>query len=162
MDEKTKEQLLLELMEIQKMLEEKVEIQDHLIKRFQMLTSNEGLFSQIIDYCPYPIAVFTQQGALITANNVLFKEAKIKCKDLEEGKCNIFKHNSGNIQLINAVKQVFTGKTFLLESLKNPLSIFSGTKRENELPSKNFEKAIVFPIFAHDGKVTHGVVVFTI
>lgn len=162
MGEKTKEQLLFELLEIQKTLEKKVEIQDHMIKRFQMLTSNEGLFSQIIDYCPYPIAVFTKQGNLITANHALLKEGAIKLKDLEAGKCNIFMHNSGNIQLINAAKQVFTGKTFLLEGLKDPLSLFTGTSMEDGSPIKNYEKAIIFPVLADDGKVTHGVVVFTI
>ncbi len=162
MGEKTKEQLLAKLLEIQKMLEEKVAFQDHMIKKFQMLTSNEGLFHQIIDYCPYPIAVFTQQGTLVAANNALIKETKIKYKDLAEGKCNIYERNSDNFQLVNAARQVFTGKTFFLENLKNPLAIFSETKRGSESPSKNFERAIVFSISDDDGKITHGVVVFTI
>jgi len=160
--EKTKEQLLFELMEIQKTLGKKVELHDHMIKRFQTLTSNEGLFSQIIDYCPYPIAVFTPQGTLIMANHALFKEAKLESKDLEAGKCNVFRQNSSNIQLHNAVKQIFTGKTFLLEGLEEPLSIFSGAKRDNKMSSENFDKAIVFPIFNDDGEISHGVIVFTI
>ncbi|NLV35412.1 MAG: hypothetical protein GXY17_01895, partial [Clostridiaceae bacterium] len=64
MGDKTKEQLLEELSEVQKMLEEKTETQGKMIKRFQMLVSNEALFSQIIDFFPYPIAIFTPQYTL--------------------------------------------------------------------------------------------------
>ena len=162
MCEKTKEQLLQELTEIQKMLEKKVEIQSLMIKRFQMLTYNEGLFSQVIDYCPYPIAVFTSQGTLATANNALLTETKIDHKDLREGKCKIIKHNSDDFRLINAIKKVFAGNTFYLEGLKNPLSIFSETKRKNESDFEKFKKAIIFPISGDNGEITHGAVIILV
>lgn len=50
MGDKTKEQLLKELSEVQEMLEEKTEAQGRMIKKFQMLIANEGLFSRIIDF----------------------------------------------------------------------------------------------------------------
>jgi len=58
---KTKEQLLEELSEVQKMLEERTETQGQMIRKFQMLMVNEGLFSQVIDFFPYPIAIFTSE-----------------------------------------------------------------------------------------------------
>ncbi|MGB4312000.1 MAG: hypothetical protein WBJ17_03665, partial [Natronincolaceae bacterium] len=64
MGDKTKEQLLKELLEVQKMLEEKTEAQGRMIKKFQMLIANEGLFSHIIDFFPYPIIIFTPQHIL--------------------------------------------------------------------------------------------------
>ena len=44
MGDKTKEQLLVELAEVQKMLEERTEIQGRMIKKFQLLIANEGCF----------------------------------------------------------------------------------------------------------------------
>jgi hypothetical protein len=68
MSDKTKEQLLEELTEVQKMLEERTEIQGQMIRKFQLLIANEGLFSQIIDFFPYPIAIFTPQYTLTMVN----------------------------------------------------------------------------------------------
>jgi hypothetical protein len=45
MGSKTKEQLLEELSEVQKMLEKRTETQGHMIRKFQTLIENEGLFS---------------------------------------------------------------------------------------------------------------------
>ena len=42
---KTKEQLLEELSEVQKMLEKRTETQGHMIRKIQTLIENEGLFS---------------------------------------------------------------------------------------------------------------------
>ena len=68
MGDKTKEQLLEELSEVQKMLDEKTETQVHMIKKFQMLITNDGIYSQIIDLFPYPIAIFTPQFTLAMVN----------------------------------------------------------------------------------------------
>jgi PAS domain-containing protein len=78
MGDKMKEQLLEELAEVQKMLEEKTEIQGHMIRKFQLLIENEGLFSQIIDFFPYPIAIFTPQHTLTMVNKAFAAETKMR------------------------------------------------------------------------------------
>ncbi len=162
MGEKTKEQLLSELLELQKELEAKVQYHDQMIRRFQMLTANEGLFSQIIDFCPYPIAVFTPQGILETINDAFATETGANPEDLRAGRLNIYHCISENIALINAIKQVFAGETCFLDDLQNPLVGFPEQKRKRDFPSKYYHKAIVFPIPAEDGLAMHGVAVFTI
>ncbi len=161
MGEKTKEQLLLELLELQKELEEKVQYHDQMIRRFQMLTANEGLFSQIIDFCPYPIAVFTLQGILETVNNAFAAETGATPEDLGAGRLNIYHCIFDNIALTSAVRQAFAGETCFLDDLKYPLFRFP-EKRKNDSKPKNYRKAIVFPISAEDGLVMHSVAVFTI
>ena len=162
MGEKTKEQLLAELLELQKELEEKVQYHDQMIRRFQMLTANEGLFSQIIDFCPYPIAVFTPQGILETVNNAFAAETGANPEDLGAGRLNIYHCISDNIALTSAIRQAFAGETCFLDDLKYPLVPFSKEKRKEDSATKNYRKAIVFPIPAEDDLMTHGVAVFTI
>ena len=162
MGEKTKEQLLSELLELQKELEEKVQYHDQMIRRFQMLTANEGLFSQIIDFCPYPIAVFTPQGILETVNNAFAAETGAIPDDLGAGRLNIYRCISDDIALTSAIRLAFAGETCFLDDLKNPLIRFSEGKRKKNSTTKDYRKAIVFPIPAEDGLVTHGVAVFTI
>jgi hypothetical protein len=53
MEKKTKEQLLDELTEVQKMLEKRTELQGHMMRDLKLLVANELLFSQIIDFLPY-------------------------------------------------------------------------------------------------------------
>ena len=44
---KTKEQLLEELTEVQKMLVKRTEIQGHMIRKLQLLIANEGCFPRL-------------------------------------------------------------------------------------------------------------------
>jgi len=160
--EKTKEQLLSELLELQKELEKKVQHQDQMIRRFQMLTANEGLFPQIIDFCPYPIAVFTPQGILETVNSAFAAETGADGEGLGTGKLSIYDCISNDVELDSAIRQAFAGKTQFLDSLKNPLTGFPELKQKTGLPSKSYRKAIIFPIPSDDGLILHGVAVFTI
>lgn len=162
MGEKTKEQLLSELLELQKELADKVQYHHQMIRRFQMLTANEGLFSQIIDFCPYPIAVFTPQGILETVNNAFAAETGANQGDLRAGRLNIYHCISDDIALTSGVRQAFAGETCFLDNLNNPLIGFPEQKSKKDLPSKSYQKAIIFPIPAEDSLVMHGVAVFTI
>ncbi|MDD2497873.1 MAG: hypothetical protein PHY90_07075 [Desulfitobacteriaceae bacterium] len=139
-----------------------MQYQDQMIQRFQMLTANEGLFSQIIYFCPYPIAVFTPQGILETVNNAFAAKTGANQEDLKAGRLNIYHCISDDIALMRAIRQAFAGETCFLDDLKNPLIGFPERKRKKDSPSKNYHKAIVFPIPAEDGLAMHGVAVFTI
>ena len=112
MGDKTKKQLLEELSEVQKMLEEKTEAQGHMIRKFQMLIANEGLFSQIIDFFPYPIAIFTPQYTLSIVNKAFAAETKTRFRDLEKGAVRILQYKINDMRLAAAVRKVFAGDTF--------------------------------------------------
>ena len=157
---KTKEQLLEELSEVQKMLEERTETQGQMIKRFQTLIENEGLFSQIIDFLPYPLAIFTPQYTLAMTNKAFAEETKTRVMYPEKGAVRILQHKIDDIQLAAAVTGVFAGNTFFLEDLKNPFSMFSGITQQRAAESNRLNKAVIFPVPADDAEITHGVIVF--
>ena len=160
MGDKTKEQLLEELAEVQKMLEERTETQGHMIRKFQMLIANEGLFSQIIDFLPYPLAIFTSQYTLAMVNKAFAAVTKMRFMNLEKGAVRILQHKINNMQLAAAVTGVFTGGTFFLEDLKNPFSMFSGITQQSAPEPDHFNRAVIFPVTADDAKITYGVAVF--
>lgn|GEM_PF-287303 len=158
--DKTKERLLEELLEVQKMLEQRTEAQGHMIRKFQMLIANEGLYSQIIDFFPYPIAIFTPQYTLAMVNKAFAAQTNMRFADLERETVRILRYKTDDTQLASAVMQVFSGGTFFLEDLKNPFSMFSGVSKKSIPHPDGFKRAVVFPVPADNAKVTHGVIVF--
>lgn len=160
MDEKTKEQLLEELSEVQKMLEEKTETHGHMIKKFQLLIANDGLFSQIIDFFPYPIAIFTPQHTLTMVNKTFTAETNIRLMDLGKEAVQILPYKIDNMRLAEAVIRVFAGETFFLEELGGDLFMLLGIAAKDALQLNHFNKAVIFPVPSDDNKITHGVIVF--
>lgn len=158
MEDKTKEQLLEELSAVQKMLEERTETQGQMIRKFQTLITNEGLFSQIVDFFPYPIAIFTPQHTLALVNKAFDAETETRFINLEKDAARIHQYKINDGQLAAAVEQVFKGDTFFLDDLKNPFSMFQGITGPSRL-SDRFQKAVIFPV-PTDDKITHGVIVF--
>lgn len=158
-ESKAKEQLLMELIEFQKMLEEKVETQERMIQKFQTLIRNEGLFSQVIQYFPYPIAVFTRDGVINMANQKFFDETNRNPKDVSEDKINMHDRlTTENYEILEAVQDVFSGETKLLKNLSDPLSMF--VRDDDEKSPANFGGAIFFPLVGDKGQIAYGVVMF--
>lgn len=160
MGDKTKEQLLEEQSEVQKMLEERTETQGQMIRKFQLLIENEGLFSQIIDFLPYPLAIFTPQYTLAMTNKAFAEETKTRIIYPEKGAARILQHKIIDMRLAAAITGIFAGNTFFLEDLKNPFSMFSGITRQSAPQPDRFNRAVIFPVTADDAKITHGVIVF--
>lgn len=160
MGDKTKEQLLEELAEVQKMLEERTATQGQMIKKFQMLIANEGLSSQIIDFFPYPLAIFTLNYTLVMVNKAFTEETKMQLKNQGNGCVRVLIHKIEDTQLVAAVTRVFAGDTFLLEGLQSPFSMFSGIPEYNAQQSNRFNKAVIFPVPNAEGRITHGVIVY--
>jgi len=160
MGEKTKEQLLEEISAVQKMLEEKPNTHSHMIKKFQSLIGNDGLFSQIIDFFPYPIAIFTSKHTLTMVNKAFTAETNIKLADLEKEAVRIVQYKIDNMQLAEAVTRVFAGDTFFLEELDGTLFTLLGITAKDAPQSGRFSKAIIFPVPSDDDKIIHGVIVF--
>jgi hypothetical protein len=160
MDEKTKEQLLEDLSAVQKMLEEKTKTHGHMIKKFQLLIANNGLFSQIIHFFPYPIVIFTPQYTLTMVNNAFTAETNIKLTNLEKEAVRILPYKIDNMRLTEAVIRVFAGATFFLEDLNGTLFTLLGITAGDAPQSGHFNKAVVFPVPSGNDKITHGVIVF--
>jgi hypothetical protein len=160
MGEKTKEQLLDELAEVQKMLEERTEMQGQMIRKFQLLIANELLISQIIDFFPYPIAIFTLQYRVTMVNRIFASEAKMLVKNSGEQEVRILKHRIEDAQLATAVTRVFEGVISFLEDIKEPFSMFSGIATQIALHPSRFNRAVVFPVPADDEEINHAVIVF--
>ena len=118
------------------------------------------LFPQIIDFLPYPIAIFTPQYTLVMINKAFAKAVKMRFINAEKGTVRILQYKIDDTRLAEAVKRVFAGDTFFLEDLKNPFSMFSGITRKSAPHPDNFNKAVIFPITDDNAGITYGVIVF--
>lgn len=157
--EKTKEQLLKELIEMQKQIEQKVEDQERFINRFQILIQNEGLFSQVIDNFPFPIAIFEQSGVLTIANKTLLSKAKLSASDVTEHRINLLNRiTNENYPVFEAVEDIFLGETTVLKNLVDPISLFS--RDDSCVAPSNFQSTVFFPVVKSGRKITHGAVMF--
>ena len=160
MDDKTKERLLDELAEVQKILKEETGIQGQMIRKFQSLIANNGLFSQIIDFLPYPIAIFTPRYTLAITNKAFAAETKRLFENAGKEGARILKYKIDDTQLAVAITRVFAGDTFFLKNLKNPFSMFSENTGQSAQQTGRFNRAVVFPVPANDAEITHGVIMF--
>jgi len=161
MSDKAKEQLLEELFEVRGVLEKRAEIQGQMIKKFQLLIENEGLFSQIIDFFPYPVAIFTPEYTLVMVNKAFETEAKMRFINPGKRAARILKHKISDLQLASALNRVFSGETFFLEDLKDPFSMFSGIANQSVPETGRFNRAVIFPVPADSGsEISHGVIAF--
>jgi len=86
-----------------------------------MLIGNEGLFSQIIDFFPYPIVIFTPQYTLAMVNKAFAAETKTRFMNSEKGAVRILQYKIDDMQLATAVTRVFAGDTFFFRGLKEPV-----------------------------------------
>jgi len=147
---KTKEQLLNELIRMQKDIEKKVEAQERCINRFQLLAQNDGLFSQVIDNLPYPVAIFERSGVVRMANDTLIRQAKIRANDISEGKINLLNRvTDENYTVFEAAEDVFIGETTMLKNLVFPLALFHRDEAHKEQDA--YQNAVFFPVPGSDG-----------
>lgn len=155
-EKKTREQLLKELIEMQRNIEEKVKEQDSLIKNFQFLFQNEGLSSQVIGNFPYPIAIFDRSGMLTMANRALLQKANIRSDDVQAGRINFLSRiTNENFAVVEAVEDIFLGETTLLKDLVEPLSMFA---RDDSIPDHSdcYHRAVFFPVAESSGSISYG------
>ncbi|NLM43215.1 MAG: hypothetical protein GX201_04265 [Clostridiales bacterium] len=121
---------------------------------------NDKSKEQLIDFFPYPIAIFTKQYTLVKVNRAFSTEAKLRFKNQEKSTMRILQYKIKDTQLAVAVVKVFDGNTFFLEGLNNPFSMFSGFSQQIESQLDRFDRAVIFPVSKDNSKITHGVIVF--
>lgn len=152
-----KEQLVEELIRIQVDIKAKGEAQAFFISKLQLLTENAGLFSDVFDNLPFPMALFKKSGELCMANRLLVDEAGIMVEDISAGKINVLNRiTDKNYPVLEAVEDTFRGKTTLLRKLVYPLAMFC--RDDNRVVSNAYKSAIFFPVANVGGQITTGVV----
>ncbi len=160
-EHKIKEQLLKELIAAQKKLEERLEIQEQGIKNFEALVANDNLFVKIIDFFPYPIAVFSPEGAIETVNNSLLVEIGVSHEDFIAYNHNVFSDiGTAEAGILEAIKRALGGETVSLFDLYDPLRslgyAYGGMKQQDT--SRGYD-AVFFPIKNGGEKTLHAVLV---
>ncbi|NLC08335.1 MAG: hypothetical protein GX755_10315 [Syntrophomonadaceae bacterium] len=155
-----KRQLLKELIETQKAIEEKLEAQDQMIKRFQVLIADGDLFARIIDYFPYPIAVFLPDGLLRMVNRMLLAAADLSDSQGIVGKYNVFSHSSHlENGIAEAIKRALAGETVFLSQHQSPLMSLGRAVGTTDRAIADRQDAVVFPLTDNNGVISHAVVV---
>lgn len=158
---RTKKQCIEELVEPLNTLRKEKDVQDMVVHRFQALFLEEGVFSPTIQEFPCPVAVFQPDGMIVTVNNTLTEETGLCISRLTTKKHNILNRiTDPNFQVLDAVEDVFSGKTSFLTRLSDPLAMFLQENSSKQLGSETYQSALFLPIAEDGSQVTHGAVIF--
>lgn len=161
MGKKSSNQSLEDLTEMLKTLRGKEKIQDCMVRKFQKLIRNEGLTSPVVKDFPYPMVIFEQDGELIYVNRTLSDETGLYAINVSQSKHSLINCiTDANISILDAVENVFLGKTTFLTGLSDPMEIFMSDRTGKKALSSKFHKAVYFPITQDEEKTTQGAVVF--
>lgn len=160
-EKKTKEQSIEALVEPLNTLRKEKHVQDMVVGRFQELILEEGLFSQTIREFIYPMAVFRQDGTIVFVSNALTEETGLYITESCVKMHNILNRiTDSNFQILDAVEDVFSGKTSFLTNLFDPLAMFIRESSSKQADCSKHQSAIFFPIAEDGGQITHGAVIF--
>lgn len=86
---------------------------------FQAVHGQEDLFSNIIEFFPYPIEVFARDGITVMVNRAALAELEIPDRDMVVGKYNIFKDPEiAESGLADLAREVFGGRTITVTDIK--------------------------------------------
>lgn len=126
----------------------------------QTLSTGKGLYSQIIDFFPYPIAIITPDHRVTMVNKAFAAETKTRSEAWETGNSRILQYNIRDIRIAAAVRNVFEGVNFYYEDAKDAFSMFSGIPKQSYPPPDRYREVLIFPVPAENKTITHGVIVF--
>jgi hypothetical protein len=147
MGKSLKKQPLGELAEMLKTLQEKEKIQDHMVRKFQKLIRNKSSSFSVIEGFPYPMAIFEQDGDLVFVNSALSEETGLYATYLSQSKHSLLNRiTDANLQILDAVENVFMGKTTFLTGLSDPMELFTSDRTNKKILSSEYREAVLFPI----------------
>lgn len=150
-----------DLTEMIKTIQGKEKIQDSMVKKFQKLIRNKGFTFYVIEDLPYPMAIFQQDGNLVYVNHALSKETGLYTEALSKSKQSIINRiTDANLPILDAVENVFMGKTTFLTGLSDPMELFMSKGSWGEMLFAEYREAIFFPIIQGEGQSTQGAVIF--
>lgn len=161
MEKKARKQPHEDLTELLKTLQGKEKIQDCLVRKFQKLIRNKGLSSPVINDFPYPMAIFQQEGELVYMNRVLSDETGLYAINLSQSKHSLLNRiTDANLPILDAVENVFIGKTTFLTGLSDPMELFMSDRSGRKKSSSEYNEAVFFPIAGDESQITQGAVIF--
>ena len=155
--ENPKKQLFAELVAQQRDMEKELTAQARFIKQFQVLAQTEGELLPMLDHFDCPVAIFERGNVLHSANRVLIEHTDLQTEDILAGKINFLgRITNENFTMLEAAEGVFYGKTALLSRLTYPLELFC--KHWNYSVTKDYHRALFFPLPDREGHIPFGVV----
>jgi PAS domain-containing protein len=131
-----------------------------MVEKLQKLIADDGLYPQIIECFPYPVAIFSPDHTLVMANRVFADVTGMDPADLVKGNIRILQYKIDDLQLASAIWRVFDGNTIFLEGVRQPFGMFSGIHANHDMQPGCYSKAVIFPVPGNDGKIGHAVIVF--
>src|SRR5690554_4986185 len=88
-------------------------------KSIMSIPGQGDLFYNIIDFIPYPIEVYAQDGTIVMVNRAMLREFDLSGNDIVMGKYNIFKDPEiGKPDLTALVKEIFDSKARTMADIK--------------------------------------------
>ena len=134
-----------------------------MVRMFQHLIKNEGVSTPVMTNFPHPMTVYLQDGTLAIVNRAFSMETGLFSVDLSNSEsCHniINRITDANLSILDAVEQVFMGKTTFLSDLYDPLDIFISESSRKQQTSAKYWNAIFFPIVEDADKITCGAAIF--
>ncbi len=154
---KPKERLFSELAALQKDMEKNLAVQEQFIKRVQALIQTEADPLPLLNFFPYPVALFKRGGILYRINNALMESTDLREGDVPDGNINfISRITNENFAMLEAAEGVFYGKTALLSRLSHPLELFC--KSWSYTVCDDYRSALFFPLPDDGGDIRYGAV----
>lgn len=142
-------------------LRKEEDAKEQIARRFQSVFLEEGLFSHTIKDFVYPMAVFGQDGTIFYVSAALTDETGMAVTEQTQKKHNILNYiTDSNFHILDAIEDVFSGKTNFLVDLFDPLALFISDSSRWMADDVKYQSAIFFPIAIDCGRVTHGAVIF--
>lgn len=160
-EKKIKGQSIEELVKLLNILRKEKNVQDMVVRRFQKLILENGLYSQTIREFIYPMVVFRKDGIILFVNNALTEETGLYIDESSVKKHNILDRiTDSNFQILDAVEDVFSGKISFLTNLFDPLAMFIRESSSKQADYSKYKSAFFFPIVEDRGQITNGAVIF--
>lgn len=161
MEKQSGQQPLEGLIEMLETLQGKAKIQDRMVREFQKLIRNKGFSFSVIKNFPYPMAVFEKDGDLVYVNSALSEETGLCAADLSQSKHSLLNRITDvDLPILDAVENVFMGKTTFLADLSDPMELFMSDRADEKIASSEYHEAVFFPITGDEGQTTQGAVIF--
>lgn len=155
--EKPRDQLLAELVALQKDAQENLGVQEQFIKCFQLLAQTEEEPLSVINLFSCPVALFKEEGILFRVNRALLEDTNLKESDISERNISFLDRiTTDNFAMLGVAEGVFYGQTAYLSRLPNLLKLFC---QGWYYPSRDdYHRALFFPLPNDEGEILHGAI----
>lgn len=131
-----------------------------MVEKLQKIIADEGLYSQVIDFFPYPVIVFSPDYTLVMVNKVFAEATGMDPVEIVRGNIRILQYKIDDLQLASAISRVFAGNSIFLDDVRQPFDMFSDIPANHDMQPGCYSKAVIFPVPGNDGKIGHAVIVF--